>query len=416
MKYKKIEYYKSKIKNKFSAIIILISLIILIQLLIKQNNIDFISRNNSKLKKYNNTNPVDMITTFNKTRNIKKVLYITRHSGTKSNFFYIAQKLGFNTTFLYIKYPYGERPNCYLKDKCKYFVKSKCSVFDFIIISDTIPDSFIYLTNECKSKIILEITNRFDIGVPKQSKEEYYKTISKALKKNVTVVENNPYEIYYACTKKVFIQKYYLIRPVGYPPITNLNNEHTEFQDIIVVVNKRAQDREITIANLKQLNIQYKVLPRSYGGPLNLARYKAVIILPYQVSIMKIYENFRYGVAMIIPTERLLRQLIKENNKYDISSKKIFEKIFDIPNGPRKYIEFYNDEFKDFFVYFDSYKDLPNIIKNTDFSSLKLKLKEYMKNYEKKAIKLWSEVLNVLPIKESQISDKKPLCNKKEFY
>ena len=35
-----------------------------------------------------------------------------------------------------------------------------CNRYDFIVISDIIPDSYIYLTNPCKAKIILEITNR----------------------------------------------------------------------------------------------------------------------------------------------------------------------------------------------------------------------------------------------------------------
>jgi len=47
-----------------------------------------------------------------------------------------------------------------MEDKCKNFVKNICSSYDYVIISDIIPDSYTFLTNECNAKIILEITNR----------------------------------------------------------------------------------------------------------------------------------------------------------------------------------------------------------------------------------------------------------------
>jgi len=121
-------------------------------------------------------------------------------------------------------------------------------------------------------------------------------------------------------------------------------------------------------------------------------------------------ENFRYGVPMIIPSEKLLRELIK--SKYSFCSRKIFK----IPNGVRKYIEFYNDEFRDLFIYFDNFTEIPDIIKNTDFKALREKEIEFIKKYEKKAIKMWEEVLDIQTKKESIISDKKPLCNNKIFY
>jgi len=58
------------------------------------------------------------------------------------------------------KYQYAERPNCYKKDKCRSYVDLICSKYDFVVVSDIIPDSFIYYINYCKAKLILEVTNR----------------------------------------------------------------------------------------------------------------------------------------------------------------------------------------------------------------------------------------------------------------
>ena len=113
---------------------------------------------------------------------------------------------------------------------------------------------------------------------------------------------------------------------------------------------------------------------------------------------------------MIIPSEKWLRKLIQSN--YFFSSKEVFK----IPNGVREYVEFYNDEFRDLFIYFDNFTEIPDIIQNTDFKALREKEKEFMRNYEKKAIKMWEEVLDIQTKKESIISNKKPLCNNKIFY
>ena len=342
--------------------------------------------------------------------NCKKILYISRHEGTISNFCYISTKLGFNITVFEPFYSFERKPNCYYtRDKCKSFVRDKCSEFDYIIISDIIPDSYIFLINKCDRKIILEITNRFDYGVPKFEKNIYYKTISKANKrKNIIFVENNPFEIYYLCEKNIFIQNYYLIRPLGLAPISKINKKEV-FHNNVAVINNRNQGK-ILEPILKKLNISFNILDSRYGGPLTLTNYKAIIHIPYQVSVMKMMENIRYGIPMIIPSERLLREIL--DNIKDVNNYRWIKFALNIKNGTKNYIEFYNDEFKELFIYFDNFVDLPNIIEITNFTDVSLKEKEFMKNYENKMLKTWSEVLDILPKKESLISDKKPLCNK----
>jgi len=392
--------------NKIFYLIIIIILLILIYHNHKKNNI--ISSFSKFIKTFNqNLNPVEQ----NKKLMImgKKILYVSRHEGTIANFDYIAKHLGFNTTLLKPDYGYGDKPKCYDKDKCLSFVKEKCSEFDFIIISDIIPDSYVYVTNKCNKKIILEITNRFDYSIKDKT---YYKFMAQAVKKkNVIVVENNPFEVYYACEKNIFIPNYYLIRPLGNPPNNIVKKEHGEYHDIVGTIFNIYQSTSKLLENeLNKIKLPYKRLPHKYGGPLVLSTYKAIIMLPYQVSIMKMMENIRYGVPMIIPSEKLMRELIKGN--YSFAAKQ----LFNIPNGVRKYIEFYNDDFRDLFIYFDTFNDLPNIIKSTDFKTIREKEKKFMKLYEKTVLKMWAEVLDISNTKESKITDKGPLCNNKVFF
>jgi len=244
-----------------------------------------------------------------------------------------------------------------------------------------------------------------------KNKKDYLENFSKAImKNNIAIVENNPFEVYYACQKKVFIPKYYLIRPFGYAPPELMNEIHNEIHNEIAFVNYQIQDKEIILPNLKNIGIKYTVLPRRYGGPLVLATYKGILMLPYEVSVMKMMENFRYGVAMILPSERLFKELIKGNN-YNFSHKE----LNNIENGISNYVEFYNKEFNDLFVYFDKWEDLSDIIANTDFDKLKLKGKKFISQYEERALNIWAQALDNVPSNDI-IIDEKPLCDNIEFY
>jgi len=346
----------------------------------------------------------------------KKILYISRHGGTIANFKKVTQLLSLPITIMRPPYLFEERPACYKIDRCKIYVRTICDKYDYIVVSDIIPDAYVYLTNYCRSKIVLEITNRFDMFVYYQNfkgedENEYYKQFGHAImnNKNVIVVENNPFETFYACQKKVYIPNYFIIRPIGYSPIDVIDDKDNVYHDVIGVINSSYQDDKITIPELKKYNIPYKKLLHQYGGPLVLATYKAIIILPYQVSVMKMMENFRYGVAMILPSKELLKKLC-EDRKYEFAAKDIVKNLENV----EKYVEWYNHDFDGLFVYFDSWEELPDIIKNTDFDALKEKEKKFMEEYEKKALNLWAQVFDIFP-ETDMIKNTEPLCNTKEF-
>lgn len=253
---------------------------------------------------------------------------------------------------------------------------------------------------------------RFDLMVAKNNKIDYYEQFGKAIieNKNITVVENNPYEVFYACQNGIFIPNYYLIRPVGFAPDEVLTKEYKIIHEEIAIIDRTDQDSGVSVRQLKKYGIKHRILNKDYGGPLVLANYKALLILPYQVSIMKMMENFRYGVVMLIPTERLFREL-SNDLYYEFPEKD----LKDVPDGLTNYMEWYNKEFKDLFIYFDSWEELPELIKNTNFSKYKKKEMNYMKKYEEKALDLWAQVLNISHSKDI-ITDTKPICNNENFY
>jgi len=342
-----------------------------------------------------------------------KIVYISRHGGTISNFDYIAKQLNLNITILKPNYDRGKKPSCYDVDKCKSYVDLICSKYEYIIISDIIPDSYIFFTNECKAKVVLEITNRYDVFISNDDRQDYKEKLAKAISnnKNLIVVENNPYEVFYACQTNINIPNYYLIRPVGYPQTILLEKEYKEVHDeIAILIQGCGYYDNVFLPTIKKSGIKFKELNSlKYDGPLALATYKAVIILQYQVSIMKFYENIRYGVVMLFPSEKLLEEICRTND-YHLMGKD----LINIKDGISNYMEFYNKEFRDLVVYFDKLEDIPEIIKKINYEEIRSKCKKYMENYEKKAINLWSQVLGLHP-QNDMIKDTKPLCDQKEF-
>ncbi len=67
-------------------------------------------------------------------------------------------------------------------------------------------------------------------------------------------------------------------------------------------------------------HMSVKVLEHDYGGPATLAKYKAYIEFPYQVSTMKFYENIAHGVVILVPTARFQEALMEGEVRVDSST------------------------------------------------------------------------------------------------
>ncbi|KAJ3065374.1 hypothetical protein HDU99_004180, partial [Rhizoclosmatium hyalinum] len=81
------------------------------------------------------------------------------------------------------------------------YVHSICSSTDIIVFADTAVDARPFLTSlandiPCSAKIVMELTNRVDWGVPADDLEEYWSLLGKIHTK-VTWIANNPYDAKY---------------------------------------------------------------------------------------------------------------------------------------------------------------------------------------------------------------------------
>ena len=143
------------------------------------------------------------------------------------------------------------------------------------------------------------------------------------------VVVNNPYEIYYLCRNGIHVPHYALIRSTGNPPVINEYNESLYYtseepEKTIAIISRSKQDSMLSVPALQALNVPYEVLKTRYGGPKILSKFKALLYLPYQVSVMAMMENLRAKVIYLLPSPSMFKRLLETYNDYTFTEASVF--------------------------------------------------------------------------------------------
>ena len=328
-----------------------------------------------------------------------KVLHISFHKGCENDIQYISTVLKFDLEFMQFddgitktnaKYNIGhDRANlCWNKYK-DYF-----NTFDVIITSDTAPISRVFLQNNFQKRLIVWICNRFDYcdvatldcDFPDK---EYYDLVREAhYKDNVTVIGYTPFENYYAkIIRDVDVGDIY-IKPIGnissvYHNYTETNIENKETQFFIppyhndtIMMNLSAKITELGILNYSGI----------YNGPLDLVKYRGIIHIPYAWSNLALFENISLGIIYFIPSFNFLLEIKKDKDFY--WTPPFLEDMLYLS-------EWYNEDNKQLFIYFDSWDDLKDKIENTNYKELKKNILKFSVEHEDIQIAKWKEVLKI---------------------
>lgn len=145
----------------------------------------------------------------------------------------------------------------------------------------------------------------------------------------------------------------------------------------------------------------------------DLTNHPAIIYVPYQVSVMSLFEQYRMNIPLIFPSLDLLTKWHYEhgvvNEKTWVqtlkgiipSSSKIPGVLTNIPdpNNDRDRISIRHWlNFSDFYqwphiTYYDSTDDLIKKLNTTDFKMISNKMKEYNKQFEENLLKKWKDIL-----------------------
>ena len=123
-----------------------------------------------------------------------------------------------------------------------------------------------------------------------------------------------------------------------------------------------------------------------YNGPLELADFKGVVHIPYAWSNLALFESFQLGIIYFIPSKKFIESICQ--NRRFFWSPPFNKSLLHLS-------EWYNDEHKSLFVYFDSWQDLQNKIKNTNYEAKRNHIIEFGKKHKKTTLSKWRRLLNV---------------------
>jgi hypothetical protein len=271
------------------------------------------------------------------------------------------------------------------------------NTFDAVIVSDTTALSRIFLQNSWQKPLIIWITNRYDwcwLGEENRSfpDKAYYQLLRDAQKQpNVFFVPSSSFEIFWAKKKKIDLGDRIIQHCAAYLNEDDLTYHPSQEIKKEIFIHKRTEELQAprlfptTICSFLQTK---KIAAQSvrYTHLKDLILYKAVLYLPYQWCVISMFETLHLGLPTLIPSQSFLLSLVKDTNYYFEHKKTLLKKQnFDL-------MEWYRPEFKDVFIYFDSWDDLAKKIAETDFAAVQCKTLEAGQKNTKKTIHRWQSL------------------------
>ncbi len=338
-----------------------------------------------------------------------KVLHLSFHRGCINDFKEVGKELNLDLTSWYIHddlldfdgvtknsavYNLGHDRAQRVWDRHKDYFNS----FDVVVTSDTTPLSRIFLQNNFQKPLIIWICNRFDYydaasldcQFPDQ---EYRKLLDRVwAQPNRFVVGYTPYEHVYARNKGVDTGEF-IIKPIGILPSNNWDEAQSNIaksinkSETLFVSPRFESQQQIDFILNNCSNVGIKTCCTRYNGPDDLVNFKGVISIPYAWSNLALFENLQRGILHFIPTERFLRQLIVQHAPIRFLTKRLMT-----DSSVSTLNEWYCAEYRDLFVYFDSWQDLADKVAMTDYVAMSQKIKQRGQQHRETMLQRWQDI------------------------
>ncbi|KAI9340004.1 hypothetical protein BDR26DRAFT_861947, partial [Obelidium mucronatum] len=261
-----------------------------------------------------------------------RITYFNGHRGCNENLHAVLSRLGLNFNIVNPRNltRYGMREIDAQELIDSGYISALCNLSDVIVIADTVPDARGILLSlvdpnpalRCNSNIIVEMTNRYDWMVG--DIKEYHEMLVKLIENppaNLFWTANNPFEKEFMHARIGIAPKVKLLRSLGAWDVGSSLHSPPSIEDsFAILTNPDILNRPRVGDLIKYYCMPVVSLPKKYGGPAGLLKYKGFIEFPYQVSVMKFYENIAFGVPQVLPTPRFLRLLVLSNNHHYFST------------------------------------------------------------------------------------------------
>ncbi len=167
---------------------------------------------------------------------------------------------------------------------------------------------------------------------------------------------------------------------------------------------------------LKSVNLTRKKSIGRYEWS-DLVKYSGIIVFPYNVSIMSVFEYYTACIPLFFPSIKFCMELYENSSSLGVLSEISWQQIFGVeggsilevghndPNDYRNldvvehwlsYADWYDSEWMPYITFFDSFDDLEEKINSTDLKVVSENMRQFNKVRKQKIELLWTKELNVL--------------------
>lgn len=338
-----------------------------------------------------------------------KVLHITFHKGCAKEFSSLAEHFSFDLDTWFVP----DMPPLFLdgitRGNAIYNIghdraegiwnlqKDRFAQYDLIVTSDTAPLARIFLQNEWSKPLIIWICNRFDYSDQASldclfPDEEYYALFQSAAYANhVRVVAYTPFEHFYTKSKGVDTGSL-IIKPCALEIETLTTSAipaQIEKKETFFLPDYHNEKYFMDLsAHLNTLEIpNYR---GRYNGAADLPDFKGIIHIPYTWSSLALFENMNSGIPYFIPSENFFRKLAQQGNFFHPNLDALISKnLFYLS-------EWYCPDHQELFIYFDSWDDLKEKIRTTNYQAKRHLILSYASEHKKIMLTRWGKIFKSL--------------------
>lgn len=151
----------------------------------------------------------------------------------------------------------------------------------------------------------------------------------------------------------------------------------------------------------------------------DIASFRSVVCVPYNASIMSVFEMYAAGIPLLFPSLRFALALYAEHRHQGVFSELSYNQVYHLP--PRSAIasdsldpnnyeceeamahwiaksDFYDPENLKHLVYFDSFQELGELIGHLDPGSIHPKMQDHQRRRSALAHRLWAEAIQGIAV------------------
>jgi hypothetical protein len=161
--------------------------------------------------------------------------------------------------------------------------------------------------------------------------------------------------------------------------------------------------------------------PRRGYSWREISAFQSAVVIPYNASIMSIFEMYAAGMPMLFPTQRFAAELYAQHRRSGVFSELSYNQVRGLPSGsvlpcdapdPNDYddvdgmvqwlalSDFYDRANLDHLCYFDSFEELEHLLRTCDWEETHRRIAEHHRKRTEDVFEAWSGVLSELQMQK----------------